>query len=321
MDRETGSLCHVTLRRSIQALLGAALLLNAACSPRHWAVDRLGDTLAGGGSTFSADDDPELVRDAAPFSLKLMEGLLAERPHHRGLLLALARGFTQYGYAFVQTEADVAEDQDYQAALALRQRARGFYLRARDYGLRGLDAAHPGFSERLRRDPEAATQIASLDDMALLYWTAASWGAAVSVSKDAPALVADLPLVEALAQRALALDEGFEQGAIHVFFIAYEAARPGPEAEARARVHFDRAVALSEGRQAAPFVSLAEAVSLRAQARGEFVSLPERALAIDPAQEPNSRLANRVLQRRARWLLGRIDRLFAEAGTPEGGQT
>lgn len=314
MDRETGRRPPVPVtRRCLLALWAAAVLAGAGCSPRHWAVDRLGDALAGGGSTFAADDDPELVGAAAPFSLKLMEGLLAERPHHPGLLLALGRGFTQYAYAFVQSEADAAEDRDYRVAVDLRQRARGLYLRARDYGLRGLDAPHPGFSERLRQAPAAAADTAGPPDVALLYWTAVAWAGAISLSKDDPALVADLPLVEALIDRALALDEGFDRGAIHVFLIAYEAARPGPDAAARARQHFDRAVALSGGLQAAPFVSLAEAVSLRAQDRQEFVSLLERALAIDLARDPGSRLANRVLQRRARWLLDRADRLFADA--------
>ena len=43
------------------------------CSLQKIAVNRLGDALAQGGSTFSSDNDPELVKAAAPFSLKLMQ--------------------------------------------------------------------------------------------------------------------------------------------------------------------------------------------------------------------------------------------------------
>ena len=39
-----------------------------------------GDALAGTGSTFASDDDPELVGEAVPFGLKTMESLLAESP-------------------------------------------------------------------------------------------------------------------------------------------------------------------------------------------------------------------------------------------------
>ena len=93
------------------------------------------------------------MRAAVPFSLKLMESLLAESPRHQGLLFATASGFTQYAYAFVQQDAEELEGRDVEAALAMRNRARRLYLRARDYALRGLDAAHPGFADQLRAEP------------------------------------------------------------------------------------------------------------------------------------------------------------------------
>jgi predicted anti-sigma-YlaC factor YlaD len=52
------------------------------------------------------------------------------------------------------------------------------------------------------------------------------------------------------------------------------------------------------------------------QNRAEFKSLLEKALAIDADAHPSDRLANLVAQRRARWLLSRIDELFLEE-TPE----
>ena len=60
------------------------------CSVRQLAVNKAGDALASSGTTLASDEDPELIRDAVPFSLKLMESLLAESPRHRGLLYATA---------------------------------------------------------------------------------------------------------------------------------------------------------------------------------------------------------------------------------------
>src|SRR5262245_49230577 len=57
-------------------------------------MNKVGDGLPSGGATFAADDDPELIKSAAPFSLKLMESVLAQNPRHAGLLLATASGFT-----------------------------------------------------------------------------------------------------------------------------------------------------------------------------------------------------------------------------------
>jgi len=69
-------------------------------------------------------------------------------------------------------------------------------------------------------------------------------------------------------------------------------------------------MALAGGFQAGPLVALAESVSLAKQDRSEFQSLLERALAVDVNAKPEYRLANRVSQRRAQWLLSRIDDLF-----------
>ena len=69
---------------------------------------------------------------------------------------------------------------------------------------------------------------------------------------------------------------------------------------------------LSGGYLAGPLVSLAEAVSVQKQDRKEFQSLLERAVAIDENARPELRLANLVMQRRARWLLARVDELFLE---------
>jgi hypothetical protein len=91
------------------------------CSVKKIAVNKLGDALAGSsGTTFSSDNDPELIAAAAPFSLKLMESLLAESPQHRGLLLATSSGFTQYAYLAVLEAHDIA------GATTLRNRAALF---------------------------------------------------------------------------------------------------------------------------------------------------------------------------------------------------
>ena len=86
--------------RAAVALLTLALL--PACSIKHFAVNALGNALAEGGSSYARESDPDLVWEAVPFGLKTVEGLLDEAPRHKGLLLAAASGFVQYGYGHVQ---------------------------------------------------------------------------------------------------------------------------------------------------------------------------------------------------------------------------
>jgi predicted anti-sigma-YlaC factor YlaD len=298
-----------------KTILGLLVLVFTAggCSVNQLVAKKLGDALAQGGGVYASDDDPELIKQAVPFSLKLMESLLAENPHQRGLLGATSSGFTQYAYAFVQQDADEMERRDVQAARALRYRARRLYLRARDYALRGLEETHPGFAAQLRADPVVAAHTLQKPDVSLAYWAAASWGSAIGIVKDNTDLIAELPQVEALIDRALALEETYDHGAIHSFLIIYEMSRPNGAGSpaARARAHFARAVELTGGQQAGPYVSLAESVSIPEQNRREFEALLRQALAVDTEAKPEWRLVNLVMQRRARWLLSQADDLIA----------
>jgi predicted anti-sigma-YlaC factor YlaD len=298
--------------KSILVLAVVATL--SGCSIRQYALNNVSDALANGGSAFAVDDDPELVRAAAPFSLKLTESLLAENPRHAGLLLAAARGFTQYAYAFVQQEAEEIEERDLATATLLHERARRLYRRALDYGLRAMSLKHPGIARELQNEPRRAAAKFARADVALLYWTAAAWGALIGLSKDSPETLAELPAMEALIDRAAELDESFEHGAIHTFLIGYETARASAlgDAAKRSRAHFARAIAMSAGAEAAPYVALAESVAVPEQQRAEFERLLKQALAIDVDRHPENRLANLVAQRRARWLLARAERLFSE---------
>jgi predicted anti-sigma-YlaC factor YlaD len=304
-------------RRGAWALAATLVLLavtNSGCLVKKIAVNKIGDAIASGGTVYASDNDPELVREAVPFSLKLIESLLAESPRHRGLLLAACKGFTEYSYAFVQEDADELEPTDFASSEHLYARARKLYLRARDYGLRGLEVHHRGFSEALRRNPKTAVlRIVSRKEVPLLYWTAASWGLAISISKDKPDLIADQPVVEALIDRARTLNDDFEQGAIESFLISYEPSRQGAKGDPyeRSRRHFQRAIALSHGELAGPYVAMAQSVSIQKQNRAEFESLLHQALNIDPNAHPEFRLENLVAQRRALWLLSRTDELFA----------
>jgi predicted anti-sigma-YlaC factor YlaD len=300
--------------------LGVFALITAfstACSIKKIAVNKLGNALASGGSSFETDDDPDLVGEALPFALKLMESLLAESPRHTGLLVAAASGFTEYSYAFVGQQAERAFTEDLQASNALRARSRRLYLRAHAYAMRALEIRYPGFAASLDATPTAALARVRKRDVPLLYWTAAANGLAVSASKDDPDMIAQLPLIESFVRRAMQLDEGWNEGALPEFLINLEATHRGakPEAEIRARIqqYFDIALRLSGGQRASLFVTYAENSCIPAQNRPQFKEMLERALRINADERGETRLATLIAQGRARWLLGRIDELFLDA--------
>ena len=293
-----------------------ALLLatgSVGCSIRTLAVNSLADALAESGSVYASDPDPELVGDALPFALKTFESLLESTPENRGLLLATCSGFTQYAYAFVGTQSARLEFTNYPESRRLGERALELYLRARDYCLRGLEVDHPGIGARLVQAPvDAALELES-EDIDLVYWTAASWGSAVSAGVHRLEVVADLPAVQALFDRALALDEAYSDGALHEALISLEAlpeAMGGSKQEAER--HYSRAIELSGGRSAGPHVTFAASVLVPAQDRAAFRRTLEAALAVDPDATAQLRLANHIAQDRARFLLDHADDLFLE---------
>ena len=303
------------IRRSRRpAALCAALALSlAGCSIRGTAINKLGDALAESGTNYAADDDIELVGQAVPFGLKTMEGLLEEAPRHAGLLLACASGFVQYAYGWVQMEADEVEPKDLARATELRARAQKLYLRAREYGLRGLELEAPKLRDELRRDPKAALAGMKAKQVPLLYWTATAWAGALALKVNDSELSADQPLVEALARRALELEPCYGLGSVHEFFVSWESARStiGGSLE-RAKEHYAADLACAQGRRAFPYVVFAESVSVAKQDKAQFKQLLEQALAFDVSRKDDQRLANLLAQRRARFQLGRLDELFVE---------
>jgi predicted anti-sigma-YlaC factor YlaD len=277
------------------------------------AVKTVASTLSESGDVFSRDEDPELVRDAVPFALKLYESLLDSVPNHAPLLVATCSGFTQYAYAFVETDAIVLGDERHEEAQALRDRALRLYLRGRGYCMRAMEVRWKGIGDRLLADPVPALARAERKDVEMLYWTAASWGAAISLGLDRPELAVDFPVVRALAERALALDETWSNGALHELMISLDSlpAALGGDPK-RARQHFERAVALRKGLAPGPYVALAAGVAVPERNRAEFESLLKQALTIDPDADPSNRLATLITQRRARALLDQIDARFVQ---------
>ena len=304
-QRPSLSLSEILRPAKFSPLLVLAL---AACSPKTYALRQVADAISstGEGSALARDDDPDLVRDAVPFALKTMESLADRLPDHLLLRLAMARGFTQYGYAFVQQDAD--ESPDPERAKALRDRAARLYLRARAYGFDGLRMTRGITEDELRgKEPVRAQALSrtSREDVPLLYWTMAAWGGAISQRKTDMELVGDIPAVAAMLDRALALDEAYDLGAVHEFAISFDPARPEGTTLEKQRAHFARARELQKGKKISALVTYAESVAGPAQDRKTFEALLREALRfdVDAAQARDERLENKIAQRRARFLL------------------
>lgn len=304
--------CWRTAR--VAALFLLVTLPLAGCGAlKGAAVNTVASTLAQTGTTFSSDNDPELIRESIPFALKLYESILESTPKHKDLLIATCSAFTQYAYGFIETDAEVLGEAHHDEVVKLKARALKLYIRGKDYCYRAMDVRWKGMTAALMKDPAAALKRAEKKDVPLLYWTAASLGAAVSLGLDQPELVVDLPTVRALAERAIALDESWSKGALHELMITIDSlpAALGGSPE-KAKEHFEKAVKIQEGKSPGPYVALATGVMVPAQDRAGFEKLLNEALAIDPLKDPSTQLVTLIAQRRARALLDNIETKFAK---------
>jgi predicted anti-sigma-YlaC factor YlaD len=295
----------------------AATALLCSCSLNQLAVRTVAGFLSGAGDSvvFTGDDDPELVGDALPFALKTYESLLAAEPKDAALHLATGRTFASYASAFVLTPADQLPLEKVDRQVAQRQRAKKLFLRARQYVLEGLEIRRPGFRAALdAQGPKTALALTRREDADYLYWAGASWMGAFSADPFDFAQIVTVPRAVALLQQVEDWDDAYGEGAVHEIFISFYGSAPADlgGSEGKAREHFARAVELSHGHHAGPYISLATSVSVHNQNATEFRELVGKALAVDVDAEPSSRLVNIVNQRRARWLLAHIGDYFLE---------
>ena len=157
------------------------------------------------------------------------------------------------------------------------------------------------------------------EDVPYLYWTAAGWLAAYASDPFDVNIGVGVKKAAAMMETALRLNEAYNDGAIHDFFILYYGSLPRSMggSEERARYHFKKAVELSRGLAASPYVALASTVSVANQNVKEFTDLLNKAMAIDVSKKTGNRLANIIAQRKARWLLDHTDDKFL-SDTNEG---
>jgi len=287
-----------------RVLLAVGLVVLSGCSARQLIVNSVADALAGQGQ--AVEDDPQLAREAGAFYLKLSESVLRESPGHLALAEAVAGGFTQYAYAFVAADAERLDSRDAKAAQRLRERAARLYMRGHRHARRALEQRKPEFFKSLASADKSAWPALEISEVGVAYWAAASLGGYISLSKDNPDAVADLPLAVRLASIAWQTDPGHKDGALASLMGAFEAARPGGT-PSRAAEYFDQAIAAGAGRNAGAYVAKAEGVAMPAQDRAAFEALLRQALA---AAKLKPDLQNEVMRERAQWLLESADDLF-----------
>lgn len=304
---------HAAMRtHSAIAMLIAAFVL-VGCGLKKMTTRTVGAISFDGAVLLESERDVDIARDSTIPLIKSLEVFSAGDPHDCRYLALLAKSYGQYAFAFFEEDMIRYRGRDDARARQSEERADWFYGRGKDYGLKALatKGATKKAIEATVAEFERALGAWGRADVPVLFWTAFAWGNWINLHRDDPAVFVDTPRVQALAERAVALDPAYSYGGALALLGALHASRPpmlGGD-YAKARDYFDRAVA-TEPRYLMNKVMAAQHLAVQCKDRGMFERLLREVLAADAAVLPEQRLANELAKRRAALLMERIEEYF-----------
>lgn len=244
------------------------------------------------------NDDPKVVETGAPAYLLMMDAVVRQSGDDANLLMAAASLNSAYAGAFIKEPA----------------RKRSMTQKAMNYGQQALCVRDKSLCHVQEMD--IATFRSHLDqfgkgDLPLLFNLGTVWAGWVQARSEDWNAVADLPRIQALMERVLALDEKYQEGAAHLYLGGLETLLPpalgGRQEEGRA--HLERAIELSGGHNLMAKVVLARQYARARYDRDLHDRLLNDVVAAD-THAPGWTLANCLAQEEARTLLKSADDYF-----------
>ena len=289
--------------------LTVALSFGATGCIKQMLIDGQIESTRKASAAFDTIGDYELARTAAQAGLVQFEGMHKLSPDNEDALFMLLKGWTGYGFAFVEDDYELAVDAlDDDLADYQRKRANMAFERAIFYGLELIHHKDDGF-ERARKNlaPMKAWVEATFtdpEDAGVLFWTGYAWMARVDLMKNdeqrGGEIVGDLFVGEQMVERAVALDPHYNDYAGLVALGAYHA-RPlvGADELAQSKGLFEQALTMTKRGALVVQLNYAKAYACATHDGALYGNLMNEVLqAADP--DPNQRLTNAVAKRRAK---------------------
>jgi hypothetical protein len=264
------------------------------------AVRSVGGIVEDGFDAFTEDSDLQFVEQALPGNLKLLEVMLKNDPDNERLLRLCAEGYASYALGFVE-DVDVA-------------RARLFYLRGRDYGLRILeqDADLKKALSGAADDLKSVLAKKSKDVVPGVFWTAFAWGGYLNITLTDPDAIAAIPRIETMMNFVAEKDSMFYYGGAHLFLGTLYGSRPkllGGDPD-KSKRHFETALRLTEGKFLMTHVYYANSYAKQTLNDTLFTELLTHVENASSDILPKFRLGNAIAKKKAKMWLARKEELF-----------
>jgi tetratricopeptide (TPR) repeat protein len=289
VGQETG------MARSIVLLVISSLLTSGCASLVSNAASRFGENLSG---AILNQDDPEIVRAGMPSYILLLDSFLEGNPDNPQLLASAASMYASYGAVFADDET----------------RAMRLTSRARDYGLKAMcltyvDACR--WREMTYDEFIASLEGVSERDADLLYEYGFATLAYLRAHSSDWNSLAELPQAEALLDHYVKISGDETKAGAYTFLAIILTLRP-PALGGRpedAREYFERAIALTDGRDLGVKVEYAKGYAKMLYERELHDRLLQDVLAASPYADGYT-LTNVLAREEAARMLAEADDYF-----------
>jgi hypothetical protein len=302
------------VRGTVGALL-AALVMSATTTGciRKVLIDGQVSGTRQGADAVNTLHDFEVARSVARAGMGQLEGMYRLAPYNEDVLLMLTRGWAGSTFAFTEDDYEQAQEgkDDAVTQYHLARTVAGFE-RAKFFGTQLLNRKAKGFDAAQRNSQTMkewmTRNFINKEEAEDLTWIAYAFVGLVGAAKDNPAVVADLYIGVAIAERAVELDENFEHGMNHILLGAYHARTAQSEVE-EAKQHFDAAMKINGGKFLPTQLNYASRYYCAKSDKANYEKMLNSVLAAgDPI--PEARLQNLIAKRRARRYLD--NKIFQE---------
>ena len=214
----------------------ALIVMLGACSPRKMAVREMTGIVETGMTALEQDDDLQMLEQALPANIKLLEMILASSPEDANLLALLSRAYGSYTFMLLEPKfedaqlqalgADAEEEEELKAE-HLKNYVSRYYQKGAAYALQALEIKHPGAGDKLKKvdtiDP--FLQTLGNKDVSALFWYGYNLAAWVNLNLDSVKALSQAHVAEKCMHRVLELQPDYFNGSAHLVLIAYYASR------------------------------------------------------------------------------------------------
>lgn len=244
-------------------------------------------------------NDPELIREAIPSALLILDGLLETDPDNYDILVLASQGYSGYAMAFV-------EDND-------PERAKKLYLRGKEYGLRAMRLSKK-FRKAMDINQPFEEALKKLDKefVPAMFWAVSNWAGYINLSRKDTSALFDIPYVTALMDRLRELNPDYFYGGVYLLYAVYYANQPaltggGPE---KALAEFERAKKAGNGKFLLTHVMFARYYAAQIKDEALFDAELKKVLETPSDVLPDAVFMNEVAKIKAKNLIKRRDEFF-----------